>query len=815
MEIDEAINHILEGQSIIFVGTGFSMGADSTVGKIPTASELTKILDKETGNDSNGDLGEAANFYIEEKGAYQIIPLLEDNFTCKQTTPAQDTISGQNWLRVYTTNYDDIVEIGGRKAGRHRRSVTLADKLHDFKDLRNIVVHLNGCITNLTPETLNDEFKLTNASYLTQDFRNSEWISLFSYDLKDAKSIFFVGFSMKYDLDIKRIVSSEAYKEKCFFIVAEHETRQNIRQLENFGAVLPIGTNRFAEMINERSKKFVMPATSMSPVLLCFNHYGNTYTRSELKDTDVLNLYLRGVVSKNLIYYSIKEPDNYPYYIYRDKLDKVIQLIENGTSRFVFHSDLGNGKTFFIIGLSLKLSTLGYSVFEFKRDEVSLGREIEQICSIKDKKVVIILENYSSYKDVINLLKLKIRDQILIFTERSVKNDMAIDALSNDFGKIHEIDLNVLTDGEIERTIKVMDEYGLWGSYSTLRDNQKRERIIQNYHRNLCPILLDVISSPTIIGRYKQEVDKFKKSSSIYEILVMILVSKYLDLNLDVDMLAVAINDDLYENYTLKRNSVLKEFVDFSSLEINVRSSIFSEALLKNVIDPAVIGKVLTKAFKRINVHRQEAKYKRILMSLLSSANLIRLISRKNENNQSVLIEFFEQIRGCEFCKRNPHYWLQYAIIKLNEPDYEVADRYFKNAYAYAKIMPNFDTYQIDNHFARYLLENSTYSIDDPDYMDTIEKVQNILTEPNHLKSTKYYPFRVAQNYLPFYEKYKNRMSKKEKEKFSSFSMKLLNMIDEYKKAAPAYGHRRDVNNAKRVLEQIVSDISCSQISQT
>lgn len=807
MDIRNAIYKIFMGRGLLFTGSGFSVAADSVIGKIPSALQLANILDDKSGSDSGGDLGEAAESFIVAKGEYQLIPILRDCFTCKNTTDAQDIISQQKWMRIYTTNYDDIIEIGGRKSGIARQSVALADRLHDFKELNDIVIHLNGSINELTPEKLNDEFKLTNSSYLTRDFQNSEWISLFTYDLKDADAIFFVGFSMKYDLDIKRIVSSEAYKDKCYFIVSTTENELNKKQLSRFGSVLEIGTDGFAKLIKEEFEHFTPPVVELPYRFLCFEQY-KTFIRPELKDDDAYNLFFKGNFSLPIIYYSIKEPVNYPYFIYRDRLDFALDSItNNGCRRMVVHSDLGNGKTLFVKGLALLLTDKGYKVFEFKRDEVSLLREVNKICSIKDNNVVIILENYSSYKDVLSRLKLVLRDQILIVTERSVKNDMGIDSLEKDFGQFYEIDLNVLSEKEIVRLVQIFDKFGLWGRYANLRKDQKIDKIIHDYHRSLCPVLLDIIDSPTIIGRFKEEISKIRKGTSLYDVLIMVLISKLLELDLDVDMLSVAIDDNLLGNSSMRRNPFLREFIDFQSMEITLRSSVFSEAILRNVIDPIEIGRVLIKSFKRINTHRGEAKYKRILFSFMSSSNLNHLIDRRGDGNNSILINFFEKIRDCEFCKNNPHYWLQYAIIKLNEPDYVVARTLFSNAYAYAKNKQDFDTYQIDNHYARYMLENSVFNIDDPNFMETIEKVQAILTEPNHLKRTKYYPFRVAQNYLPFFNKYKSRMTKKEKMRFSAYCSRLLVMIDIYKKSTPNYSHRRDVSNAQKGLEQIVSEI--------
>lgn len=53
-----------------------------------------------------------------------------------------------------------------------------------------LCVHLNGKVDKLTIDKLNGEFKLTNRSYLTTEFLNSDWLSIFKTDLMAAKAIF-------------------------------------------------------------------------------------------------------------------------------------------------------------------------------------------------------------------------------------------------------------------------------------------------------------------------------------------------------------------------------------------------------------------------------------------------------------------------------------------------------------------------------------------------------------------------------------------------------------------------------------------------
>ena len=77
--------------------------------------------------------------------------------------------------------------------------------------------------------------------------------------------------------------------------------------------------------------------------------------------------------------------------------------------------------------------------------------------------------------------------------------------------------------------------------------------------------------------------------------------------------------------------------------------------------------------------------------------------------------------------------------------------------------------------------------------------------DTKHDKDTKYYPFRVARNYKPFYNRFYKNMSHKNKVVFVHSCEEMLEMIERYYKVAPAYANRKDVREAKSQLEQIVA----------
>ena len=490
-----------------------------------------------------------------------------------------------------------------------------------------------------------------------------------------------------------------------------------------------------------------------------------------------------------------------PYY-----LDKAIDLINNGQQNILVHSDLGNGKSLFIIGLSIELKRLGYDVYLYDHFDVSLNREIERICKNDNNRVVIIVENYSSNKEFFDILKTYRTNQILIVSDRTVNNDMGYDWLVDVVkAQFYSIDLNMMTDEEIEQLISIFDAYGLWSHLSAKNYFEKKNYIIYTCKRSFRNLLLGLLNSPTIITRFSSIINNIKDRNNFYEALVLILVSKVFDLNMDLDMLSDAIDDTLIGNQMFKRNQIVKEFIDFDSLQIKVKSSILAEVILDKIVDGAIIEKVMAKTFLKFDKKRHNLNYKRVLRSLLSYANMQRVLNHNDPKYKSIIVEFFEEVRQCAFCQNNPHYWLQYAIVKLDDQDFPLAETFFKNAYSYAAKKDSFDTYQIDNHFARFLLENEIDSGNDKTCMDVFLKAHRILMDTKHDKDTKYYPFRVARNYKPFYNCFYKNMSHKNKEIFIHSCEEMLEMIERYYKVAPAYANRKDVREAKIQLEQIVA----------
>jgi len=119
MELKDAIYKILDGNCMIFTGSGFSLGATNIKQEnsgMLKAYELANYLYDECGyNIQDGNLTNASNLYQKKFGPHKLIELLKQEYTVRSISPDQEYIGSLPWLRIYTTNYDKIVELSYEK----------------------------------------------------------------------------------------------------------------------------------------------------------------------------------------------------------------------------------------------------------------------------------------------------------------------------------------------------------------------------------------------------------------------------------------------------------------------------------------------------------------------------------------------------------------------------------------------------------------------------------------------------------------------------------------------------------------------------
>ena len=221
MDIDLALEHALNGDAFLFAGAGFSRGASNLLGQpLKIGSELAMHLSGLSDLPEDTPLDDAAEEFVRLQDEDALISLLKQEYTAREVNHDHVQIASVPWRRIYTTNYDNVLEKSYNLASKSLMPIVNADDIRSVnkgKDTDALCVHLNGYIDRLSRETLWSEIKLTDSSYLTASIESSPLASLFRQDLSLARAVFFLGYSLA-DLDIRRLLYDEpTLRNKSFF----------------------------------------------------------------------------------------------------------------------------------------------------------------------------------------------------------------------------------------------------------------------------------------------------------------------------------------------------------------------------------------------------------------------------------------------------------------------------------------------------------------------------------------------------------------------------------------------------------------------
>ena len=93
--------------------------------------------------------------------------------------------------------------------------------------------------------------------------------------------------------------------------------------------------------------------------------------------------------------------------------------------------------------------------------------------------------------------------------------------------------------------------------------------------------------------------------------------------------------------------------------------------LLQQIFDSTIVVDVMLSIFRNLSEHRHNEKVRRILRSMMMFTNIQQALNKEDTNYKYNILRYYENIKSLPSCDKNPHFWLQYAIVKLSEHDYQ------------------------------------------------------------------------------------------------------------------------------------------------
>lgn len=783
MELSDGVKRILDGEAILFVGAGFSLGA-TNLRETPLLSgqAIADHFSDLTGLPRGTRLEDAAEAFAESSGTDRLIREVQEEFTVRNVCHYHRRVAKLPWKRVYTTNYDNVFEVASRLERQRLTPVTMGYDIYKIPKDHRICVHLNGYVDDLDRNKMLTELKLTDASYVSASVSDSQWAMLLRQDIRVASAVFFVGYSL-YDIDVKRILAeAEDAKDKLFFYLGPSPDEATRRRASRFGRTVCASTQDFVELVADIAATYV-PRDKGDLRCLSVREIRAPFQLARITDRAFMDLLLWGQRNENLIAESLRT--NTTYYLHRSQIGQALDLINRGSRILVITSDLGNGKSMFLDGLRLRAVERGFRVFDVFDHNAGVDKELEAIAR-SGQKVLVTIEEYQNWLNEVRLFCVNAGNQAsLVLTARNAVHDVLIDDLIEMVGDkpIAEMNIDTLSDHEVEWLVDSLDQYGLWGKRAGLDRSKKIKYIVSHCGRQIHALLLNLLESPDISQRISSVAKRLQSKGENYDVLLSVFILTLLNHAPTLDILLDIWGTEKISSPQFRTDPIVKELVSFNYFAVLVRSPIAAEFILRSCADPATLISVLVRMAERIEKGKAVSqRYSSLFTTLMRFGNLQALLPEKGRRN--AVIEYYESLKNLEGCRNNPLFWLQYAIAALVIEDLPRAKTYFDTAYSLAE-KRGWDTYQIDNHFSRFLMVQAIKDLDFQSALENYRQARTIIDRQIR-DDRRHYPYRVAIHFQDFLHRFGAEMNIGDIEEFAVTATRILEriaLLPEYRRA--------------------------------
>lgn len=748
--LNELLRRVAGGNAVLFLGSGFSADARGVADEeMPLAGPLANAIGELGHFDGENDLRYAADRFIEENDPRLIVDLLRQKFTVKMVEQHHKELANVPWRRIYTTNYDLCIERAASDVDKIITTVDVSDPPASFAGLGDICVHLNGSLKNLSTETLNNDFKLSTASYLSpESFLTSLWHFPFQRDLEFSSAIVFVGYSM-YDIEIQKILHQNAhYAEKTYFITRESTNSRSNYTLSKYGNILPIETKGFGVALASYAEKFAIEKKEV--ILASLWRYETTPHDQDVRDSDVDGFLMRGDIADSIIDTSHSGVNGSPILIDRTMLTYAKELLASGANIAVI-GDFGNGKSVFIRQLRSLLARQSFEVYTADYKDNHQHDDLEKLIK-SGVKTFLIIDSYEQNMELVQHFAEQNPPNIqLILGARTNTHERCRKVLLQQGLNLSEIAIDDLEEEEVNEFINIVSNAGYWGDKAAISMSAKHNLVTKNYKRHLSLNLLGLLESPQMVARVKTLLTGLLKNQKKKDTIFAIALLSTIDFPLTSSLISdVAMNTEIYSS-ELRSDENFSQLFHIQGSIITTKSSLFALALITHQFPSTYIVDQLLKIVEMLGDTRSEVQERKDIQKMLLRFSVVeRLLPERQRKNN--LVRYYEQVKlKVSWLQQDPHFWLQYGMSQITYREYEKAQDFFKQAYAFAARRHGYHTIPIDTQQARlYLLrslESQEMAQSQKYFVEANQLIRKLPNESHIYRQIELYRSIFDQNY--------------------------------------------------------------------
>ncbi len=758
MQLSDALVMARSGRALAFLGSGFSLGAVSIANdSIPTSGELAKRLMKAAGESEDAEFDLAADLFIKAhpQNPVALNTFLQNQFTIKTISPAQDAFAQYPWQRIYTTNYDDIVEVASGRHGGGFTPVSWQYPPSHYNRAEKWSVHLHGFVGDIAKAGVKNPFLLGRQSYIDLALLRTPWPTQLQADLAKAAAIFVMGFSFA-DLHIARLFrQSTSLKRKTFVVVRPTATAAVRSYAAEFGTVVDCGIEA---LLGKLDKALALDNHPDVPILSFIEH-PLPETPQEPKSEDIFNLLLAGTFNPANHLYALINPEK-PYSFSRNYVLREIANWTGTARKFLISSRIGNGKSIFFRQLMVQLARDNFIVCEGRHAVDSLAEELE-ILQRRGQPLAFLYEgvreNEASIKAVAAVLA---PSDILLVATRPTSFAMNYDNLRNVLGEgFKSISLDTLQPVEISSLDNVLNFYGLWAGVAGPTSSARAHFVRDQCASEPRAVLLHLFRSPALTARIKEPVLRLVELGGDFcKVFAALLVIRLADCPIgfeDICDLFDAIPSEIHDHF---RTAGVQDLFPDSDQDFRARSPILSEYLLSELVPPAISASAMRLLVERlVDFKDADWRFEESIGRVLRFAVITRIF--RQGHSREFIASLYEAILNIGYLREDPQFWLQLAMARMDQRQWEPTRKALNTAYEKSKSRPAYNTYMLDNQMSKFLFTNATAGQPCDLDADAILACEFMVPRlSSHGANVDIYAFRLVEPLLQFADAFRSRL---------------------------------------------------------
>jgi hypothetical protein len=777
MSIDDALSHVVAGRACLFLGAGYStLFKDVSSRALPLGTELASEMVAQCGGKLTTDLRVAATQMLRGCGNEAYASFLRDRFTVSAVSQDAIQIASEKWSRVYTTNFDDGFEKASIQSKRRYVSAIVTDSVPEYIHSPRVCVHIHGYVDRVAVSTIENDLVLTLPAYASGRFFDSPWHAVLKHDLRAARAVFFVGYSLG-DLDVAKTLDQCGIDiaDKTFFITKEGGDNDLEILLQDFGSFCPLGLKGFA------AKLATMDRTPTSKTYMGFEAFRDlrlAVNPVRPSDSDMYRLLMSGFLNDDLILTPATTPDGATYTVQRQIVDEIASAVAAEKPNVIgIRGNISNGKTLVLYQIAATLLQRGYRALMLVDGSRNWSEEIQRaVASSKDRLLFIVDEFSSRLQCVEDLIRCARKGDVIALADRHGR----FDALETKIrqvtgGSLLEYDVDNLAASERSKLVELLHRHGLWGDYAGAASHRKERLIEEDLGNQIRGLLLGVLESPDAIQRLEQSLDDIDFANPEFSgllVCLVLVITQAAELRQDVV-------DDLSTGIPLRRmianSQGARALVQLRSPNmIRTVSSVVAQTIVRNFVPLDSLVRCLTTAVKRSSNLSTPGNHRSFAKTIMQFRVIQQLLPNTETRSLESIEVIYDLIKTESGFSNDPQFWLQYAICQLFLRNFERSEKYFKTAYSVCR--PGYDKRYIDNHFARYLLESAVLGPSAPlpiaNAEEQLNKAKGLLGP--QFSEDVYYPYKVATHILAFVQMYGRELSATTRESTLRFVSQVL-----------------------------------------